>query len=182
MTPRPTAGLFLASAVALLTAGCGGDDTADTMKLTGDCGLGESKLAVEKVLPTSVLEKLIPVGAYRVAGGLVVRDGKLPAAYDGNCQLEDSEGQNALSVALIHRGDPRYGEAQQALAAGDQDEFVKLDDTSYAFQDSAGDPRGVTVLADRVVILQVPKPRSGLSVKEVGDQMKSLSERVQSLS
>jgi hypothetical protein len=38
------------------------------------------------------------------------------------------------------------------------------------------------VLADRVVILQVPKPRSGLSVKEVGDQMKSLSERVQSLS
>jgi hypothetical protein len=182
MTRRPTAGLFLASAVALLAAGCGGDDAGDTMKLTGDCGLGDSKIAVTRVLPTSVLEKLVPYGEYSAAGGLVVKDGRLPAAYDGNCELQDTDGQDALRLALIHRGDPRYAQAQQALAAGDQDEFVKLDDTSYAFQDSAGDPRGVTVLPDRVVILQVLEPKSGVGVEEVGDQMKPLSDRVQSLS
>jgi hypothetical protein len=183
MSARRRAGLLLASTLVLATSGCGGDDGGGSMKVTGNCGMGDNSLAVDKLMPDSVLEKLIGDGDYKAVGGLTVQDGKLPAAYDGDCDLQGSDGQDALRLGLVNKDDSRYAQAQQALAAGDQDGFVKVDDMTYAFKDSAGNgaTRAVAVLPDRMVVLQVLKPADGLDVKATGEQLKTVVKNLESL-
>lgn len=128
----------------------------------------------------TVLKKIVPDGEYHAVGGLIVRDGRLPAAYDGDCALRDSNGQDALRLALVHKGDPRYVDAETTLTTGGQDGFVKISDTTYAFSDSTGEGavRAVAVQPDRLVILQVLHPATGAGVKQIGTQMATVVDGV----
>jgi hypothetical protein len=163
--------------------GCGADDNGGSMKVSGNCGLGENTIAVDRVLPTSVLESLIDEGDYKAVGGLIVRNDKLPAAYDGECAVqEESSGQDALRLGLVNRSDARYAEAQKLLASGDVDGFKKVDDSSYVIPDGSNGARAVAILPDRLVILRVLQPGKGVdAMKKAGPAVTKVAQRVQDI-
>ena len=88
MRARQVAGMALAGVLAASATACGADD-GGSMKVSGNCGLGDNTMEVEKVLPTSVIDGLLADGDYKAIGGLIVRDDKLPAAFDGECALQE---------------------------------------------------------------------------------------------
>lgn len=169
-------GLALASAC----AGCHSHPTGITV--TGNCGLGAHSLAVSRLFPDDLLQRIVAPGDYHAVGGLIVKHGRLPAAYDGDCSLRDSSGNDAIRLYLVHRGDPTYAVARKALAAGDLDGFTKVDARTYVIPDNDAGAKGVSVLSDRLVIVELLTPADGVdSHRAMVAAMPGIAARVRAL-
>jgi hypothetical protein len=167
-------------------SGCSSDDGTKEvpMKISGDCALGDSELALTQLVPESVIGRLVGTGDYDTTAGLVVKDGKLPAAYNGTCALVDADGQDVLRLAMYNRKDESYARAQQMLAAGDATGFAKVDDSTFVLADEGeGAVQAWTILPERIIILRVLEPKKGVdAAKEVGSAMAEVTTRVQARS
>lgn len=180
---RGLASTVVACLVLVGVSGCGGDDPPTTVKISGQCALGEDVLPLTKLVPGSLLERLVGPGDYETQRGLVVKSGKLPAEYDGRCDLDDADG-SVLQLVLFNRKDPSYADAKKMMAAGDaKDGFEKINDTTFAFPERDHGARITTILPDRLVRLIIVRPKKGTdALKEAGPAMAEVVKRVQGLS
>jgi hypothetical protein len=195
---RPVAAAALAAAL-LAGPGCSAGDDPKTLSISGDCALGEDTgptsssapaaptMAWTTLVPKATLERLVAPDAYKTTPGLVVMNDKLPAAFDGNCDLtRASDGQDVLRLGLVNRKDPRYAEAKTHLAAsGDADGYTRIDDRTYVVPSDRlqHGAKAVAVLPDRAVVLEVVRPAKGTDAsKDVGPMMVALAKKIETMS
>jgi len=159
------------------------------MHVDGDCGLGES-LPLTSLIPEQQLEGLLGAGDYTASPGLVVKSGKVPAEFGGQCTVSKAGGgsRDLLSISLIPKSDPGYASYQSTLGAGDLAE--KLGSDGYVVSEHAEDAAGpdapgaraAIVEPERVVVLRVLVPaESADTVKQAGVAVRSVADNLHHL-
>lgn len=191
MNPRRASyALGLAAAAAIL-AGCGSDHPGDAVKLSGDCSTSKTPLKPQQLISEKLLGDLLGEGDYVALPGVVV-DGsnRVPAAFNSTCSFapHDDKGDVRLKIALLPRTDPGYAVAQQALEAKegvtvvDASTYVTADPTSDSDGNRIAGAKGVRVLPDRVVMVEIIKPGHGVdAMHEAASAVASVADNVQHL-
>jgi hypothetical protein len=184
--------IALAAAVLFLgVSGCsvGGSDEGGDMHVDGDCGLGEN-LPLTSLISDDQLERLLGSGDYTAEPGLVVKAGKVPPEFGGQCAVTTTgtSSSDRLHITLIPKSDPGYASYRSTLETGDlaeklgTDGYVVSEHAEDADGEDATGARAAIIEPERVVVLRVLVPAAGAdTVKEAGVAVRSLADNLHHL-